>query len=378
MDDHELETRPGPRGGICKVCGKWDDIILGVCYYCATDAEERLAKCTVLRHHDITQSYCRRLVRSLLGGIAVGISIAFGQLPQLHGNRSTMMLTEKQIEAITPDAREGIVKGIMMCGPEFMDLAGFEGQAHRFVCLWANLCWESDHLRTTSEYANGDAYEGRIDLGNVHPGDGPKFKGHGLLQITGRANHEAYGEWAMEQGVLSNAMDTLNDPIILTMFPHALLAAAWYWSVGNPTGESMNALADDKNFKACCRTINGAYTHLASRWTYFERTTLVILGHPLTSLYTLHSGEIAAFQKEAKITVDGVSGPQTRNAMFEALMDMEAYSSNRDLDEVKELISRAQLLLVQASDRINAISEQKFELIRPDNVLDNPEEDEDV
>jgi len=49
---------------------------------------------------------------------------------------------------------------------------------------------ETDYLRTTVEYASGKAYEGRQSLGNTHPGDGVKFKGHGFFQTTGRYNHK--------------------------------------------------------------------------------------------------------------------------------------------------------------------------------------------
>jgi predicted chitinase len=49
---------------------------------------------------------------------------------------------------------------------------------------------ETDYLRTCEEYASGKAYEGRKDLGNINPGDGVKFKGHGFFQTTGRYNHK--------------------------------------------------------------------------------------------------------------------------------------------------------------------------------------------
>ena len=53
---------------------------------------------------------------------------------------------------------------------------------------------ETDYLRTCEEYASGKDYEGRADLGNIQPGDGIRFKGHGFFQTTGRFNHKKVTE----------------------------------------------------------------------------------------------------------------------------------------------------------------------------------------
>lgn len=48
-------------------------------------------------------------------------------------------------------------------------------------------------FQPVEEIASGLEYEGRRDLGNTQPGDGPRFKGRGYIQITGRANYAHYG-----------------------------------------------------------------------------------------------------------------------------------------------------------------------------------------
>lgn len=116
----------------------------------------------------------------------------------------------------------------------------------------AQLAHESDHFQTTREYASGKAYEGRKDLGNTQKGDGVRFRGRGLIQLTGRANYSS----------ASKALDQpfVDDPDLVERFPAAAVVSGWFWAT-----HGLNALADKDDVRAVTKRINGGYNGLASR-----------------------------------------------------------------------------------------------------------------
>lgn len=115
---------------------------------------------------------------------------------------------------------------------------------------------ESGQLRYVRELASGAAYEGRKDLGNTEPGDGMRFRGRGLIQITGRANYKACGD-ALGYDLLSNPA-YLESPVL------ACRSAAWFWR-----SHGLNELADAGDQTKVTRRINGGTNGLADRLALF-------------------------------------------------------------------------------------------------------------
>ena len=91
----------------------------------------------------------------------------------------------------------------------------------RIAAFIANIGVESGNLIYNKEIASGAAYEGRKDLGNIQKGDGKRFKGRGLIQITGRHNYTLISEEVGE--------DFISNPELLETPKYAVLSACWYF-----------------------------------------------------------------------------------------------------------------------------------------------------
>lgn len=109
-------------------------------------------------------------------------------------------------------------------------------------------------------------YEGRRDLGNVQNGDGYRFRGRGLIQITGRVNYDSVSK-ALKHDFVSNPDD-------LALPEWSALSAAWFWCV-----HGCNPLADTGKFEAITRAINGGLNGLADREKLWEQAKKALLTH---------------------------------------------------------------------------------------------------
>lgn len=133
----------------------------------------------------------------------------------------------------------------------------------RMAAFLAQIAHESGSLKYVREIASGEAYEGRADLGNVCRGDGVRFRGRGLIQITGRDNYDKCG-----RGL---GYDLVSNPEQLEQPELAARSAAWFWK-----SRGLNELADGGNFKLITRRINGGYNGYQDRLKYYAKAQEVL------------------------------------------------------------------------------------------------------
>ena len=127
---------------------------------------------------------------------------------------------------------------------------------------------ESGGGRWKKELASGWDYEGRKNLGNTQPGDGPRFKGAGYIQLTGRANYQDFANFTKDPQVMQGAN------YVADKYPFSSAGFRWFNS-------GMNALCDkNPTVEQVTRRVNGGYNGLEDRRMYFNRSLNVIKWAP--------------------------------------------------------------------------------------------------
>lgn len=152
---------------------------------------------------------------------------------------------------------------------EYMQVYGIN-TSERQAMFIAQVAHECGELRYTREIWGPTTaqrgYEGRKDLGNIHPGDGRRFMGRGLIQVTGRAN---YAKCSLSlTGTPNTFLDT---PDLLSTPMYAVQSACWFWAE-----KGLNDLADAGKFLVVTRKINGGTNGLVERQQYWETAKRVL------------------------------------------------------------------------------------------------------
>lgn len=108
-------------------------------------------------------------------------------------------------------------------------------------------------------------YNGRKDLGNTQPGDGARFCGRGLIQVTGRSNYAKCSQALFGDGRLLKTPELLEQP------EWAAKSAVWFWSTRN-----LNELADADRFTDLTKKINGGTNGIEDRKARYRLALSVI------------------------------------------------------------------------------------------------------
>lgn len=180
-----------------------------------------------------------------------------------------MSITPQQLLQILPNAgpKAGVFAPVLNAAMGKFGIVTLARQA-AFI---AQIGHESGQLRYVRELGN-DQYLAKYDTGTLAArlgntpeadGDGQKYRGRGLIQITGRANYKACGE--------ALGLDLLNQPELLELPQHAATSAAWFWY-----SRGLNSLADRGDFVGITRKINGGTNGIADRQALWEKARKVL------------------------------------------------------------------------------------------------------
>lgn len=190
----------------------------------------------------------------------------------------------------------------------------------RIAHFMGQVTHECDGFVTTEEYASGAAYEGRQDLGNTQRGDGKRYKGRGLIQLTGRANYREIGQRLNLP--LEEEPELAAEPV------NALKIACEYWKMRN-----INTQADQDNLFAATRLVNGGLNGLEDRRRYLIKAKselakiegLIIAANEGGHTTILHRGSFGAGVAELQtllnkagfaLSIDGDFGAATELAVM--------------------------------------------------------------
>ena len=176
-----------------------------------------------------------------------------------------MPITVQQLLLILPNAGSvaGVFVPVLNTAMNRYQIVGTK----RVAAFIAQIGHESGQLKYVKEIWGPTVaqtrYEGRADLGNTQLGDGFKYRGRGLIQITGRANYKACGD--------SLGLELINHPELLEKPQHACMSAAWFWAT-----KGLSTLADKDKFETITRRINGGINGLADRQMLYARALKVL------------------------------------------------------------------------------------------------------
>ncbi|MDP5215697.1 peptidoglycan-binding protein [Ruegeria sp. 2205SS24-7] len=283
--------------------------------------------------------------------------------PATPTTADTPKLTADTFDAFAPRARDDYRDAILQQGHAILGVHGIDANARRLAHFLAQVSHESGgffHRIESLNYTSAarihamwprrfpsvqsaepfvrnepglaeKVYGGR--MGNTQPGDGFKYRGRGMIQLTGRKNYQNYAD---RLGV-----DLVGQPDLAFAPETALRIAAEYWAQRKLRGErSMNALADDDKLRALTYRINGGFTNFEHREEELAKAKSIWGDSAMVVTDIVDRGDFSDAVRHLQLslvslgllrgTVDGKFGFNTYKALFkfksEAGLDGEGYA----------------------------------------------------
>lgn len=170
---------------------------------------------------------------------------------------------------------------------------------------------EAQEFHRQPERIANKVYANRMNNGNEASGDGWKFRGRGIIQITGRFNYTECSKY------LFSDMTLVEDPELLRTPEYAVLSACWFWERNN-----LNSICDRKDIVLLSRRINGGTIGLDDRIKKWNRALNILDDNVKnTSRRILRIGmrgeDVSELQKKLGINADGIFGPNTERKLRE-------------------------------------------------------------
>ncbi|MGN4157021.1 LysM peptidoglycan-binding domain-containing protein [Staphylococcus auricularis] len=116
------------------------------------------------------------------------------------------------------------------------------------------------------ELIDGTDYEGVEEIGNTQPGDGPKYKGGGYIQLTGRSNYTAFSQSMGDPEILNQGTN-----YVAENYPWS--SAAWFWDSRN-----INSTVDNGGSVAdVTQIVNGGQNGYDERLRLYEKAKTIFV-----------------------------------------------------------------------------------------------------
>lgn len=213
----------------------------------------------------ITPQQLTQVCPSIKNGRAISIANALDEICQLP------------IYGInTPDIFHEFIANILEeCGEFTVFEESLNYKAERLMAVWPS---RFKTLEDAQQYAHQPqklaekVYGNRKDLGNIHPGDGWKFRGSGVIQLTGRSNFTNFTIFYNKTFNTSFAIELIADQLRLNL-NMGIHSACWVFAIA----KNLIPLAIQDNIKEIVKRINGGTNGMSKRLMYYDRAKKYII-----------------------------------------------------------------------------------------------------